>query len=105
MKLIFMLSLKTRSETPIHRVDGINSDGTVEIFTAALGLSLGNGYISKRVFSIPKFGMINVHSERLPEYQNAQSVIWPIYNRAQGFNMLGRWALVPFPYPDAIKRA
>jgi methionyl-tRNA formyltransferase len=24
--------------------------------------------------------MINVHGERLPEYQNAQSVIWPIYN-------------------------
>jgi methionyl-tRNA formyltransferase len=24
--------------------------------------------------------MINVHGERLPEYQNAQSVIWPIFN-------------------------
>ena len=24
--------------------------------------------------------MINMHGERLPQYQNAQSVIWPIYN-------------------------
>jgi methionyl-tRNA formyltransferase len=46
---------------------------------ADLGISLGNSYISSRIFNIPRFGMINVHGERLPEYQNAQSVIWPIY--------------------------
>jgi len=46
---------------------------------AGLGLSLGNGYISSKTFTIPRFGMINVHSEILPQYQNAQSIIWPIY--------------------------
>ena len=40
---------------------------------------MNNGYIASRVFGIPVHGMINVHGERLPEYQNAQSVIWPIY--------------------------
>lgn len=44
-----------------------------------LGLSLGNGFISPKTFTIPKFGMLNVHSEVLPRYQNAQSIIWPIY--------------------------
>ena len=43
------------------------------------GLSLGNGFISPKTFMIPKFGMLNVHSEVLPRYQNAQSIIWPIF--------------------------
>ena len=44
-----------------------------------LGLSLGNGFISPKTFTIPKCGMLNVHSEVLPRYQNAQSILWPIY--------------------------
>jgi methionyl-tRNA formyltransferase len=61
----------------------INSSQTIEYFknaNADIGLSLGNGYIGKKVFSIPKFGMINVHHEELPAYQNAQSIIWQLYN-------------------------
>lgn len=46
-----------------------------------LGCSVNNGYIPRSVFSLPRFGMINVHGELLPAYQNAQSVIWSIYNR------------------------
>ena len=68
---------------PVFETDVTNSDVTVRLMMEAeadLGLSLGNSYIAHRVFSIPKFGMINVHGERLPEYQNAQSVIWPIYH-------------------------
>jgi methionyl-tRNA formyltransferase len=68
---------------PLFEVSQINSDETVEVLKRLepdLGLSLGNTYIAPRVFNLPKSGMINVHGERLPEYQNAQSVIWPIYN-------------------------
>ena len=67
----------TLMETPY-----INCDTTKELFRksdADLGLSLGNGYIAKSVFSIPKYGMINLHSEILPDFQGAQSIIWPIY--------------------------
>jgi methionyl-tRNA formyltransferase len=70
-------------ELPFHLSNVLNSDRTVDLFRAAdadLGISLGNGYIPRRIFSVPRLGMINVHGERLPEYQNAQSVIWPIYN-------------------------
>jgi methionyl-tRNA formyltransferase len=62
----------------------INCDITKEIFRksdADLGLSLGNGYIAKSVFSIPKYGMINIHTEVLPDFQGAQSIIWPIYEK------------------------
>lgn len=67
----------------LFNVPYIGSKITEEIFQDIepdVGLSLGNGFIPERIFSIPKLGMLNVHSERLPEYQNAQSVIWPIYN-------------------------
>ncbi|OAI44854.1 hypothetical protein AYO42_00635 [Rhizomicrobium sp. SCGC AG-212-E05] len=68
---------------PLFEVPHVNSSETVELFQGLqpdLGLSLGNGYISRKVFDLPKSGMINVHGERLPDYQNAQSVIWPIYH-------------------------
>ena len=51
----------------------------VRQLNADVGLSLGNGFISPKTFTLPRFGMINVHSEILPRYQNAQSIIWPIF--------------------------
>ena len=44
-----------------------------------LGISMGNGYIPKRFYTIFKYGMVNIHHELLPEYPGAQSIIWPIY--------------------------
>lgn len=46
---------------------------------ADVGLSLGNGYIPERVYSVPRLGMVNVHHEILPQFQGAQSVIWQLY--------------------------
>lgn len=72
-----------RYQISFFEIDSTNSDAAEKLITQIrpdLGLSLGNGYISKRIFSIPRFGMINFHGEILPKYQNAQSVIWPIYN-------------------------
>ena len=47
-----------------------------------LAISLGCSYISSKIFNIPKYGMINIHHEILPEYQNAQSVIWQLFNNS-----------------------
>ncbi len=66
----------------LYETPYVNCDTTREMFRkleADLGLSLGNGYIAKSVFSIPKHGMINIHTEILPDFQGAQSIIWPIY--------------------------
>jgi len=68
---------------PLFEVPHINSDETASVLQRLqpdLGLSLGNSYISPRIFNLPKSGTINVHGERLPEYKNAQSVVWPIYH-------------------------
>jgi methionyl-tRNA formyltransferase len=81
-----------RLGVPFSETDFINCDATRDLFRSAeadLGLSLGNGYIAPSVFSIPRLGMINIHTELLPEYQGAQSIIWPIYEgkRETGFTI------------------
>lgn len=66
----------------IEEVSAVNNDRTVHILTADpldLAISVGNGYIQEKVFSIPRYGMINYHGELLPEYPGALSVVWPIY--------------------------
>ncbi len=75
--------LCARYDVAFYTSDYLNSDETARLFklcNADLGLSLGNGYIAERIYSIPNHGMMNLHTERLPQYQNAQSVIWPIFN-------------------------
>lgn len=70
---------------PLFLTPSINCSQTRSLFQKAkadIGLSLGNGYISSSVFSIPKFGMINIHHEVLPFYQNAASIIWQLYNNS-----------------------
>jgi methionyl-tRNA formyltransferase len=60
----------------------LNSQTTIDLVKNCepdLGLSLGNSYISPKVFSIPRHGMLNIHGEVLPDFQNAQSVIWQIF--------------------------
>ena len=73
-------TLKTNSEETRTALRNLDVD---------LALSLGNTYLGKKLFSIPKHGMINVHEEVLPAYQGAQSIIWPIHdgNRETGFTI------------------
>lgn len=68
---------------PLHTVPFVGSDETQRVLrdlSPELMVSLGNGFIPARVFRLPRLGTINLHTERLPDYQNAQGVIWPIYN-------------------------
>lgn len=68
---------------PLRRVKSTRCEGLrkaiVEV-RADLCLSLGNGYIPESVFTLPRLGTVNVHHEILPDYQNAQSVLWQLYN-------------------------
>ena len=68
-----------------RKTPSVNCDITRHLFKEAnadLGISLGNSYIARSVFSICPLGMINIHGEILPDYQNAQSVIWQLYNNS-----------------------
>ena len=61
----------------------VNCDTTRDLLRnagAELGLSLGNGYIARSVFSIPGHGMVNLHTEVLPDFRGGvHSIIWPIH--------------------------
>ena len=85
MNLQSIESLCAKHNIPLNVAPTVNCKQTIEYFNNAnadLGISLGNGYIEKKIFSIPKFGMINTHHEELPAYQNAQSIIWQLYNNS-----------------------
>jgi methionyl-tRNA formyltransferase len=82
-KINNLQQLCVANKIPFYTTDGINTQTTIELFKKAdadIGISLGNGYIGEKVFTIPTYGMINIHHEILPDYQNAQSIIWQIYN-------------------------
>ena len=64
-------------ETP--QLNGSETQRLIAEADADLGLSLGNAYIASRVFTLPKFGFLNVHHEQLPEFRGAMSVFWQIY--------------------------
>lgn len=70
---------------PFYNSVGLNSLETrqkLESLNVDLAISLGCSYISSKVFNIPTKGMINIHHEILPAYQNAQSIIWQLYNNS-----------------------
>ena len=75
-----------RHKVELVETDFVNSEQTRNLFREVnpdLGLSLGNSYIGKSVYSIPKFGIVNIHTEVLPRFQGAQSIIWPLYEGVQ----------------------
>ena len=63
-----------------HNINSLETRDYLSNLGVDIGVSLGNSYISSKVFKIPRYGMINIHTELLPKYQGAHSVIWPIYN-------------------------
>lgn len=85
LNLLSLEEICLQQGIPYAEVDITNSDQTIQLFQSSkadIGISLGNSFISKKVFSIPALGMINIHHEILPDYQNAQSIIWQLYNNS-----------------------
>tara|TARA_Y100001958_G_C21248081_1_gene580294 strand:- start:6921 stop:7712 length:792 start_codon:yes stop_codon:yes gene_type:complete len=80
-----IIDLCEKHKITLNSTPSVNCAQTIKYFqnaNADIGLSLGNGYIGSKIFSIPKFGMINIHHEELPSYQNALSIIWQLYNNS-----------------------
>lgn len=74
-----------KNQVPYYKVPLVNHPDTINLIhslEADLGISMGNSFISARVFNAFKEGMINMHGELLPEYQNAQSIIWQVFNES-----------------------
>lgn len=79
-------TLAERCGVALHRAPQLNGATTIELVRGAdadLGIVLGTTWLSPRVFELPRRGMINVHHELLPEFRNAQSVIWSLHEGRQ----------------------
>ena len=82
LNMTSMDATAVNSKLALHRIDGLNSRAmqeALETCGADVAISLGNGFIAPRIFSTPRFGMLNVHHEELPRFRNAQSVIWQLH--------------------------
>jgi methionyl-tRNA formyltransferase len=87
-----IVSVCSRLGVPVIETEKTNSDPTrtaLRDWDVDLALSLGNTYIGRKLYTIPRHGMINVHEEILPDFQGAQSIIWPIHEgqRETGFTI------------------
>jgi methionyl-tRNA formyltransferase len=72
----------TRHGVQLHEVQQLNSAEMKDLLHQLeldVVISLGNGFIAPSVFNIPQDGMLNIHHELLPEFRNAQSVIWQLH--------------------------
>lgn len=71
-------------DVKIIRFESLNCEEMIQHFRQNnydIGLSLGNAFISKRIFGSFKYSMLNIHHELLPEFPNCQPVIWSIFHK------------------------
>jgi methionyl-tRNA formyltransferase len=71
---------------PHYFVNVVNSREVIDLIgylNPDIGVSMGNSFISPKVYNLFREGMINIHGELLPDYKNAQGIIWQIYNRSK----------------------
>lgn len=69
-----------RKNIPLVKSIGfkLTDDQLADLSKYDLAISMGNGYIPKRIYSIFKAGMLNIHHEVLPDFAGGQSVVWPL---------------------------
>lgn len=68
---------------PVHRIPSFGDSQARKVMQTLdldIAISMGNGYIAKSFYQIPRFGMINVHHEWLPDYRGAQTALWQIHD-------------------------
>ena len=75
--------LAERYQIPLVRVESVNSDEArqqIREWQADIGVSSGNRIIKKSVFKIPRFGMVNLHHGKIPDYRGGPPGFWELYN-------------------------
>lgn len=68
---------------PVTKVANYHSPGSIEALRAAaadLGVIFGTNIVKESVFSIPKFGSINLHQGLAPYYRGGPPIFWELYN-------------------------
>ena len=78
-------ALAKKTNHPIELLAKPNSKlGLVQVNNYAPDLIVSirfRKYLKEKLIAIPKFGVINLHSGRLPEYRGAMATFWSMLNR------------------------
>lgn len=68
---------------PVHRIPRFGDQESLAVIRSLeldVAVSMGNGYIGSTFYQIPRYGMINIHHEWLPDYRGAQTALWQIHD-------------------------
>ena len=71
------------ARVPVYRIQRFGDSRALDIMQELeldVAVSMGNGYIPASFYQVPRFGMINIHHEWLPEYRGAQTALWQIHD-------------------------
>lgn len=67
-------------------VDDLHSEGTLQLVREGaydLGIVYGTGILRKKLFQLPRAGMINIHQGLIPFYRGMPPAFWELYNREE----------------------
>jgi len=68
---------------PVYFTANHNSDLTAKLlrtFSIEVAILGGTGIIKKKLLTIPRIGIVNVHPGILPDYRGCSAVEWALYN-------------------------
>lgn len=92
----------------IEYVDDLNSASVLGVVRAAcpiLGLSLGAPILKEGLFAIPRFGTLNLHKGRLPDYRGMPPSFWEMWNDEQEVGCTVHWVSSKLDAGDIVKEA
>ena len=68
---------------PLYKVENYHSESAINLMRerdADLGILYGTNIVRETVFSIPRFGSINIHQGFAPIYRGGPTVFWELFN-------------------------
>ncbi|HMS39761.1 MAG TPA: formyltransferase family protein [Pyrinomonadaceae bacterium] len=68
---------------PLHKLENYHTENAIKLLketNADLGILYGTNIIKEAVFSIPRFGSINIHQGLAPIYRGGPTVFWELFN-------------------------
>jgi len=109
-KKVYSLSqLSKKYNIPIVRVKEINSAEKVEMIKKhkpdLIIVSFFDHLLKKEIIEIPKYGVINIHPGKLPEYRGLFSSFWQVINNNPGVCATVHWINERFDEGDILKQS
>lgn len=97
-----------RPEVTVMEVDDMSAAsalGQVEAFKPDLGLSLAAPILKRSLFSIPRFGTVNLHKGSVPQYRGMPPAFWELWNEESSIGCTVHWVDDRLDTGDIVKQS